>query len=226
LAKARNTALERARGDILVYVDVDAYADVRFIESLLGHYTGDDVGGVGGQGIESNIGSIWDRWRTAHASQGFGPNLLDQAEALSGIASSYRTAALREVGGFDPWFRTNGEDTDISIRLRKAGYRLVYTPEAIVYHQRKDDFRSLHHTLYRWFYWGYMAKKKNGELPLRFYSKLVFRNWVRKTGKDLLVRRDLGLAAIDATMFVSQLLAISRAACGTMKGLDINGRLG
>ncbi|HSP06602.1 MAG TPA: glycosyltransferase family 2 protein [Acidobacteriota bacterium] len=49
-----------------------------------------------------------------------------------GKADLYRTDALRELGGWSRSFFTAGEDTDLSIRLRRCGYRIVLHPTASV----------------------------------------------------------------------------------------------
>lgn len=51
-----------------------------------------------------------------------------------------RTAAFREIGGFDSdSFFLYGDDVDLSWRLRLAGYRLRYCPEAPAFHAKHLD---------------------------------------------------------------------------------------
>ncbi len=54
---------------------------------------------------------------------------------FSGAAVLLRTAALRQVGGFEPRFFMYCEDVDLSWRLRCAGWRLRYVPQAAVVHR-------------------------------------------------------------------------------------------
>jgi alpha-1,6-rhamnosyltransferase len=54
---------------------------------------------------------------------------------LGGIplpSAVFRTAALRELGGFDPSFRT-GEDVDLLMRLREAKHGITVLPEVVLY---------------------------------------------------------------------------------------------
>ena len=142
-AAARNTALKAASGDIVLYIDADAYADPHLIETLLQVYeqrSDNRIGGVGGRGIESNVSTVYDRWRQLHARQDFGSRPRSNVPYLFGLCASYRRDALLQVGGFDTFFPINaGEDADVGYRLRKSGYRLWYTPQAVVYHQHADD---------------------------------------------------------------------------------------
>jgi GT2 family glycosyltransferase len=70
-----------------------------------------------------------------------------------------RTAALREVGGFDPAFFMYGEDLDLCRRLREAGWRGLYLPAARVVHRKGEATRrrstrmlvEFHRAM--WIYW-------------------------------------------------------------------------
>ncbi len=52
-----------------------------------------------------------------------------------GAVMLFRTELFRKIGGFDERFFLFFEDTDICFRLKKAGYRIAYFPEAIFYHK-------------------------------------------------------------------------------------------
>jgi GT2 family glycosyltransferase len=61
---------------------------------------------------------------------------LSETEAVFGCNMSWRREALLRVGGFDEAYirRAHHEETDVSLRVRRLGYRLVYDPEAAVEH--------------------------------------------------------------------------------------------
>lgn len=63
--------------------------------------------------------------------------------------SCYRKELVEKVGGFDPVFRC-GQDYELDIRLRKAGYKIFYTPKTRVYHFKRDSVRSLWRQMYRY----------------------------------------------------------------------------
>jgi GT2 family glycosyltransferase len=62
----------------------------------------------------------------------------------------YSTDLLREVGGFDENYFCYAEDVDLGFRLRLAGYRCLYVPDAVAYHMgsaitgRRSDFTVYH----------------------------------------------------------------------------------
>jgi GT2 family glycosyltransferase len=65
-----------------------------------------------------------------------------------GCAAMYRKAMLDEIGGFDEDFFAYGDDAELGLRARIAGWKCIYTPEAVVRHHRgstlgKDSVRRL-----------------------------------------------------------------------------------
>lgn len=68
-----------------------------------------------------------------------------EAVALHTGCTMFRRSALEKVGGFDHFFRLAKEDSDISFRLRKAGYRLAFLPHVAIHLERprfwKTNFR-------------------------------------------------------------------------------------
>jgi len=59
----------------------------------------------------------------------------------TGCAMLLRCDALRKIGLFDEQFFGNGEDLDLSLRMRQAGYRLRYLPSAKLWHREGIDYR-------------------------------------------------------------------------------------
>jgi GT2 family glycosyltransferase/glycosyltransferase involved in cell wall biosynthesis len=51
-----------------------------------------------------------------------------------GAAALYRRSMLEQIGGFDEMFEFGLEDVDVAWRARMRGWRCLYVPEAIVYH--------------------------------------------------------------------------------------------
>ena len=66
----------------------------------------------------------------------------DEAEHLPGCNLAVTAEAFRAVGGFDPVFRTAGDDVDFCWRLRNAGHRLGFSPGAFVWHRRRLSIRT------------------------------------------------------------------------------------
>ncbi len=58
-------------------------------------------------------------------------------------AALYRTAMLRDIGLFDPFFDTGYEDAELGARAAFLGYRCVYEPTAVVYHKVSQSVRKV-----------------------------------------------------------------------------------
>jgi cellulose synthase/poly-beta-1,6-N-acetylglucosamine synthase-like glycosyltransferase len=84
--------------------------------------------------------------------------------------SCYRKEAVQKVGGFDPKFWC-GQDYELDIRLRKAGFKILYTPKTKVYHFKRDSVRSLWRQMYRYGIARAKMVKKHHE-TLRFFHLL------------------------------------------------------
>jgi hypothetical protein len=62
---------------------------------------------------------------------------------------AFRTAALRELGGFDLRLRT-GEDIDVLMRMVMTGRAVVYEPGAIVWHAHRRELTAMRRTVFRY----------------------------------------------------------------------------
>ena len=89
--------------------------------------------------------------------QHWGDTSIRDPRFLFGCNSLFRKEALLSVGGYDERMRTNGEDTDISYRLRQKNYQLFYTPAAQATHLRHDTIRSILEARWRWWRFGVNA---------------------------------------------------------------------
>jgi GT2 family glycosyltransferase len=143
LAAARNTGLREAGGDLVVFLDADTLPHAELVERLARGYEDPSLAGVGGQLMEVGATRLPDLWRSLFWRQTQGPEPLRDAPFLIGACCSLRRAAALEAGGFDERFRSNGEDVELSVRLRRGGLRLAYDPMAIAFHRRCDSTRSL-----------------------------------------------------------------------------------
>src|SRR5205814_494621 len=76
-------------------------------------------------------------------------NRVDETLWPDGCAAMYRRAMLDEIGGFDEDFFAYGDDAELGLRARIAGWHCLYAPRAVVRHHRgstlgKDSRWRLH----------------------------------------------------------------------------------
>jgi hypothetical protein len=55
---------------------------------------------------------------------------------------AFRKSALMEIGGFDPRFRTAGDDVDVCWRIQEQGWKIGFNPAAMVWHHRRNSLRA------------------------------------------------------------------------------------
>src|SRR5512133_1609538 len=143
LASARNTGLDAASGEIIAYLDSDAYPDPHWLQYLANTFRTIDFVGVGGPNLPPpGDGAIAE---CVAAAPGGPTHVLISdvvAEHIPGCNMAFRAAALREVGGFDPRFRAAGDDVDMCWRLQERGWTLGFSPAALVWHHRRNSVRA------------------------------------------------------------------------------------
>jgi GT2 family glycosyltransferase len=156
-ARANNQGLERARGDYALILNSDAEVGAGCVETLARLLDArPDVGIVGPRTrfadgrIQVSFGPMltpWAEWRQRRLVHGVAagePEALRRAEALaavehepawvSGSCFLARRRAIDQVGGFDEGFFLYEEDVDLCVRVRGAGWRVVFTPAADAVH--------------------------------------------------------------------------------------------
>jgi GT2 family glycosyltransferase len=142
LSSARNTGLLAANGELVAYLDDDAYPDEDWLQYLALTFLRGDYVGVGGPNIPPP-GDGWIADCVTNSPGGPIHVLLSdrEAEHIPGCNMAFRKSALLAVGGFDDRFRTAGDDVDICWSLQKHGWKLGFSPAAAVWHHRRNSIR-------------------------------------------------------------------------------------
>jgi GT2 family glycosyltransferase len=143
LSSARNTGLAAATGDIVAYIDDDAFPEQHWLTYLAHTFATTSHAGVGGPNIAPpGDGPI--AASVANAPGGPIHVLLSdrEAEHIPGCNMAYRRDRLLAIGGFDVQFRTAGDDVDVCWRLQQAGWTLGFNPAAMVWHHRRNSVRT------------------------------------------------------------------------------------
>jgi glycosyltransferase involved in cell wall biosynthesis len=142
LSNARNIGMHAATGDIVAYIDDDAYPDPHWLTYLASGYMTSDHAGMGGPNIKPfGDGPIAD---CVGNSPGGPLHVLttdEIAEHIPGCNMSFRRDALLEIGGFDPVFRAAGDDVDVCWRIQEKGYTIGFHPSAFVWHHCRNSFK-------------------------------------------------------------------------------------
>jgi GT2 family glycosyltransferase len=155
VTRGHNKGIAKADGKYVVLMDNDVKVEKNWLEKLVSIMESDEsIGGaqpkylwwddpmrIDHAGCMLDIlGFAYDRgksYKNAGREIDAGQyNVVEEIFSASCTASIWRKSALIKVGGFDPMFFLGHEDSDLSWRVRLAGYKIVFVPSSIVYHKR------------------------------------------------------------------------------------------
>ena len=169
--RANNLALEDAQGRYFCLLNSDAETLPGALRETLAFLeTHPDVGLAGGQllwpdgraqtswGNDPTLAGVWQEqtwgWREAPPapalpappSGAVAPELgaggAKDVDQISGAYMVIRRAAWHQVGGFDPAYFMYNEDVDLNVRLRRAGWRVVFLPDVSIRHHLGASSRA------------------------------------------------------------------------------------
>jgi GT2 family glycosyltransferase len=149
LAASRAIGTHDATEDVVAFIDDDAFAEPEWLERILTAYDLPDVGAVGGRARMNREGEehegldrIGRFLRNGRLTGNFAadPGRTIDTDHMLGANMSVRTDVLRSFGGIHDYYPGTclREDSDLAFRVRKAGYRIVYAPDAVVLHVAGD----------------------------------------------------------------------------------------
>ena len=145
--QARNAGLAVSSGELIAFIDDDAMVQPGWPDALLATYQDETVGAAGGRVIStpkpycdmitgSPILVARPDGRAIIENIGSSSKAQIEVDWLPGCNMSFRRTALEQVGGFDPGLTFNNlrDDTDICLRVQRAGWRIVFDPAMAVIH--------------------------------------------------------------------------------------------
>ncbi len=147
-AKGINFGVKRATGDFLLFLNPDAVLESGKIEDFISIFGDPSVGASGVKlldfegNAEKSAGKFFNLWDALAIALGldealgvrFSSDSKRAVDFVSGGAMMVRRIAFEKVGGFDENFFMYLEDMDFCYRLRKAGYKTVFTPDIVISH--------------------------------------------------------------------------------------------
>lgn len=153
----RNLGIKKARGEFIVQLSGHTVADKNLLKVLVGKLERSpaDVAAVGCTHKTPGEASFLQKVFGAAMSSpigGFGTSQIQPAkeqfvESLSFCA--FRKKVLTEVGLNDPQF-TVGQDAELNVRIRKAGYKFLYTPKTFVLYYKRPTYTSFFMQMFRY----------------------------------------------------------------------------
>jgi GT2 family glycosyltransferase len=145
--QAKNQGMTYASGDIIAFIDDDSMVLPGWLDTVIDIHRDDTIGAAGGRVLRKPLPySEEESGPPRMIVKPSGRVIWEGAELVStervdvdhliSCNVSFRRDALEQIGGFDPNYTITSlrEETDICIRVKKAGWRLVYEPTMAVMH--------------------------------------------------------------------------------------------
>ncbi|GAA2838042.1 glycosyltransferase [Kitasatospora paracochleata] len=226
---ALNNGLRHARAELVVMVDGDTVFERDAVRMLVQPFADRRVGAVSGNAKVVNRGGLLGRWQHIEYVVGFNLDrrLFDLAECMPtvpGAVGAFRRSALLRIGGVAG--ETLAEDTDLTMALCRAGWRVVYEERARAWTEAPASLGALWRQRYRWCYGTLQAMwKHRGALGQRGQSGklgrrgllylLVFQVLLPLLGPVVDVFALYGLAFLDPVRIIGLWLAFQALQAAT-----------
>lgn len=186
-ALKRAKGVENSNGEILAFLDDDTYPEKDWLKNSLRAMETKNINALGGPAITSPK----DNFSKQISGLIYGSALMsgkhkaryipDKVQYVNDYPSCnfiITKELYKRVGGFDGEYWP-GEDTILCNNIMKVNEKILYTPEALVYHHRRDllfgHFKQLKG--YAW-HRGYFVKKFGGNsFELSYFIPSIFLLW-------------------------------------------------
>lgn len=153
-ASAANLGLRFTKGKFIIHLDADCSYDNDAVEKIiLPFYYNKDIGGVGGNVMVRNYKESLVTTLQAveyFNSVGIGRIVTSQFgiyRIISGAFGAFRADVMDKIQG---WDIGPGLDGDITVKIRKSGYKIHFAPEAVCLTSVPNTFKKLAKQRYRW----------------------------------------------------------------------------
>ncbi len=160
-ASARNFGAKMAKGKILLFTDSDCEPDKNWVAEMAAPFSDKTVAGVSGtyRTRQKELIARFAQYEIEERHQNMAES--ESIDFIGTFSAGYRKDIFVKFGGFDESFSTSaGEDPELSFRLAEKGYKMVFTPNAFVYHTHPNTLKKFLRQKYRNSYWRVMVYQK------------------------------------------------------------------
>lgn len=154
-ASALNLGLRHATGDVIVALDADTQFPGETIRALARRFVDPQIGAVAGNAKVGNRINIVTRWQALEyiTSQNMDRRAFASLNCITvvpGSVGAWRRELIERCGGFSS--ETLAEDQDLTLRIRKLGYKIGYEESAVGWTEAPHSLRMLARQRFRWAY--------------------------------------------------------------------------
>lgn len=143
LSRARNAGIEASTGEIVAFIDADAYCHPEWPYHVALSLEDEGVVATGGPNLPVQVAGLAEH--VVAGSPGGPTHVLitdDRAEHVPGCNMAYRREIFDEIGGFDPIYTAAGDDVDACWKILDADKQIAFSAAAQVRHHRRDSLRA------------------------------------------------------------------------------------
>jgi cellulose synthase/poly-beta-1,6-N-acetylglucosamine synthase-like glycosyltransferase len=161
-AAARNLGARAAKGDILVFTDSDCTPAKTWLGEMLKPFKEPEIVGVQGRykTMQRELIAKFAQYEIEERYERM--SRWKYIDFIGSYSAAYRRDAFLQAGGFDEGFPiASGEDPDLSFRLSKKGYKMVFNGNAVVYHRHPSVLSDYLKKKFNRAYWRVALYKKH-----------------------------------------------------------------
>lgn len=152
-AEALNFGLRQAQGEVIMALDADTIFEPETVGALAQRFYDPRIGAVAGNAKVGNRINLITRWQALEyvTSQNLDRRAFASLNAITvvpGAVGAWRRTLLEKAGGFSS--DTLAEDQDLTLTVRKLGYKIGYEENAIAWTEAPDTVRALAKQRFRW----------------------------------------------------------------------------
>jgi cellulose synthase/poly-beta-1,6-N-acetylglucosamine synthase-like glycosyltransferase/peptidoglycan/xylan/chitin deacetylase (PgdA/CDA1 family) len=161
---ALNYGIAHSDADIIVSLDADTLFEPDAISMLVRHFADPKVGAVAGSAVVGNRVNFITRFQAIEyiTSQNLDRRALEIVNGIPvipGAIGAWRREALQSIGGFQS--DTLAEDADATVRLERAGWRVLCEPGAVARTEAPETVRAFMKQRLRWMFGTLQVAYKN-----------------------------------------------------------------
>lgn len=185
---ARNSAIMKARGDVILMIDDDCVAFPDWISKHLKYYEKEEVVATGGPQMPDHSNVVDDYLVARYIEQNTGYFEIKGTETnkrLPSCNAGFRKKIFDEIGLFDESFAiSSGEDSEFCLRILEKGYTMISDSDLTVKHLKVMNVKSFVKMLFSRCYGMVIECFKHDSFPKYFFSPFVdfqyFRNNLKR----------------------------------------------
>ncbi|MBM2827341.1 MAG: glycosyl transferase family 2 [Dehalococcoidia bacterium] len=197
-AIARNTGAAIAQGDILLFTDADCAPAYDWLEKMLAPFESGEVVGAKGT-YRTHQRELVARLVQIEYEEKYQRMARERyIDFIDTYSAAYSREVFQASGGFDPSFPVpSAEDQELAIRIAEAGNKMVFAPQAVVYHFHPTTWATYCRRKARYGYWRVLVHWKHPKKALRDSHTLQ----VQKVQMALAGAILLGMASVPISSF-------------------------